>query len=198
MNKTFYLFVISILITTSSFSQKRFDFGKIKNNTYLNNFFELEITFKSNWIVIQNDDIFKNLTMEDEPVKDKNKVKVKNLGRACLLDLRKDSAIYASSLIVSVINKRIDSKVKTIENFLDIIFEKQKFLINKSVHEKKSIGSLEFNRVSFIADPEIFERDLKVEAFVAIKRGFFILIDITYSNEREKKELYEMINRIKI
>lgn len=200
MSKILYIFVLSTLLVNSSCSQsKRFDFGIVENNIYINSFFELEITFNSDWIVYQDNNPYENLTIQKEVVKSKNNVKTKNLGRASLLDLRKDSTSLSPILLVNIINKRIDPKLKTIESYFDKIYEKNKYLFsNKSALRKKSIGSLEFIGISSKINSDIAEDKLETETFAAFKNGFILSFDLIYSNEKEKKELYEIIDKIKI
>ena len=57
MKKIIYLFILTVLLSCSDQNKKlpdNFDFGKIENGSYKNDYFDMEVLFNPNWIVQDN------------------------------------------------------------------------------------------------------------------------------------------------
>lgn len=80
---------------------------------------------------------------------------------------------------------------------MDIIYKKQGDIYNnKSGVNKKTIGAIEFSGI--ILESDILENELNTEIFATFRNGFILSFTLIYSNKYEKKELYEIVNNIKI
>jgi hypothetical protein len=210
--KIIYLFLITVLLSCSDQNKNlpdNFDFGKTENGSYKNDYFNMEVLFNPNWIV--QDKQYMNNIMERgrDLVTGDNKnlkslFKASQVNTAYLLAVFKNEVGAAVEFNPSFILVAENTKnLPGIKNGKDYLFHAEKLMkqtqmpysFEREVFEKKIGNSLFYvleTRLDYMG--EIISQ----EYISTVKNGFTLSFIITYSNEEEKNELYEVINNVKI
>jgi hypothetical protein len=210
--KIIYLFLITVLLSCSDQNKNlpdNFDFGKTENGSYKNDYFNMEVLFNPNWIV--QDKQYMNNIMErgSDLVTGDNKnlkslFKASQVNTAYLLAVFKNEVGAAVEFNPSFILVAENTKnLPGIKNGKDYLFHAEKLMkqtqmpysSEREVFEKKIGNSLFYvleTRLDYMG--EIISQ----EYISTVKNGFTLSFIITYSNEEEKNELYEVINNVKI
>lgn len=212
MKNIIYLFIVTVLLSCSDQKKKlpeNFDFGKIENGSYQNDYFDMEVLFNPNWIV-QDKQAMNNLVERgSDLVTGDNKnlksiVKASQVNTAYLLAVFKHEVGAAveynpSFMIVAENTKNFPG----IKNGKDYLFHAKKLLkqtqmsysFEKEVFEQK-IGKSLFHVME--AKLDYMGKIIIQEYISTVNRGFSLSFIISYTTEEEKNELYEVINNIKI
>jgi hypothetical protein len=210
--KIIYLFLITVLLSCSDQNKNlpdNFDFGKTENGSYKNDYFNMEVLFNPNWIV--QDKQFMNNIMErgSDLVTGDNKnlkslFKASQVNTAYLLAVFKNEVGAAVESNPSFILVAENTKnLPGIKNGKDYLFHAEKLMkqtqmpysFEREVFEKK-IGNSLFYVLE--AGLDYMGEIISQEYISTVKNGFTLSFIITYSNEEEKNELYEVINNVKI
>lgn len=187
---------------------ENFDYGKIENGVYSNNYFDFEIPVPDKWVV-QNQEQVKQLQKQGEDLIAGNnkelaaKVKAANVGTAILLTVFKnktDSNIneFNSSFIILAENLG-NSGVKKAEDYL--------------VHAK---AIMQQSSISYQFSPDFFSERIGNKEFegmntamnsngVTVQQVYYSMIDknfavsmiISFARDEQKRELKDIINKIK-
>ncbi|WP_027420718.1 hypothetical protein [Crocinitomix catalasitica] len=212
MKKIIYLIIaITTLSCTSEQTNlpEEFDFGKTENGLYTNDFFNLEIKFNPNWVV-QDKQQMNNLiekggdlvTGDDQNLK--AIVKAAKVNTAYLLTIFKYEAGsvvgFNPSFMVVAENTKSSPGIK---NGKDYLFHVKKlleqtqieYIFDKEVYEK-TIGTSIFHVLE--AKTNIMDKTIVQEYITTITNGFSLAYIISYVDEDEKNELYEIIDQIKM
>ena len=212
MKKIIYLFSVTVLLSCSEQNNKlpnNFDFGKTENGSYKNDYFDMEVLFNPNWIV-QDKQEMNNIaergsdliTSDNENLK--SILKASQVNTAYLLAVFKHEVGAAvefnpSFMIVAENTKNFPG----IKNGKDYLFHTKQLLkqtqipysFEKEVFEKK-IGDSLFHVMEARLD---YMGKIVIQEYIStVNKGFSLSFIISYSTEEEKKELYEVINNIKI
>jgi hypothetical protein len=212
MKKIIYLFSVTVLLSCSEQNNKlpnNFDFGKTENGSYKNDYFDMEVLFNPNWIVQDKQEMNNAaergsdlITSDNENLK--SILKASQVNTAYLLHIFKHEVGAAvefnpSFMIVAENTKNFPG----IKNGKDYLFHAKQFLkqtqipysFEKEVFEKK-IGDSLFHVMEARLD---YMGKIVIQEYIStVNKGFTLSFIIIYSTEEEKKELYEVINNIKI
>ncbi|MDD2983702.1 MAG: hypothetical protein PHQ74_09965 [Crocinitomicaceae bacterium] len=221
MKSTFLTLIISLLTFSNGFGQENlppptqdaatpeFDYGSVKNGIYKNSFFDLEVTFDPEWAVQNQQQVDQLLELGEEMIVGDNadlkrvikasKINVSNLLTVYKYEL--GSAVdFNPSFMLTVENTQL---VPGIKNGKDYLFHakkllsklEMKYVFDKDVYEKK-IGKTTFH----VLEAKIDFMDLKIKQdyIVTIKNGFSVIFIASYKTKAEKKEVYKVINNIKM
>ena len=189
--------------------KKVVDFGKTENGSYKNDYFDMEVLFNPNWIVQDKQEMNNAaergsdlITSDNENLK--SILKASQVNTAYLLHIFKHEVGAAvefnpSFMIVAENTKNFPG----IKNGKDYLFHAKQFLkqtqipysFEKEVFEKK-IGDSLFHVMEARLD---YMGKIVIQEYIStVNKGFTLSFIIIYSTEEEKKELYEVINNIKI
>jgi len=212
MKNIIYLIIITVLLSCSDQSNRLpedFDFGKTENGSYKNDYFDMEVSFNSNWIV-QNKQAMNNLievgneivTGDNENLK--SIVKASKVNTAYLLTVFKHelgaAVEYNPSFMIVAENTKNSPGIK---NGDDYLFHAKKLLkqsqmtytFEKEIIEHKIGKSLFYILESKL---EYMGQTIFQEYITTVNKGFSLSFIIAYTNEEEKNELYEVINSVRI
>ncbi|MCX6237351.1 MAG: hypothetical protein NTY07_07300 [Bacteroidia bacterium] len=215
MKNTFYLFSFLVYISTllgCSNSDKPidFDYGKIENNKYINNYFGCEISIPKEWVIqtkeqmdklskkgsdlLAGDNSNTKALLKASEVKTANLLGVFKYERGAAVDFNPNFMIIAENI----------SDYPGIKSGRDYLFQTRKLLDQSqfkydfldSVFKKEKINNIEF--YSMNAFVKNMNTEIKQIYFSTIIKGFSFDIILTYNNELQKQELISVIKTLKI
>ncbi len=207
-----YLCILTMLFACSKPTKNipdTFDYGTTEQGFYKNDYFNMEVTFNPDW-VIQDEQQVNNLTKQGtdlfagENNDLKSFIKASQINTANLLVVFKHelgaSVAYNPSFMIIAENTKNFPGIKTGE---DYFFHAKKLLkqtnipysFDKEILEQ-TIGNTTFHTME--ATIEYMGETIVQEYITTIKNGFSLSFIISYTTEENKKELYEIINTIKI
>ncbi len=206
--------LIIVISTLSCTGQEKklpndFDFGKTEKGSYKNDFFQMEISFNPDWVIQDKQQMNNLVEMGSEIVVGDNKnlksaVKASMVNTAYLLTIFKyelGSAVeFNPSFMVVAENTK---NFPGIKNGSDYLFHARKLLeqsqmeyhFEKDVFEKR-IGKANFHVME--AKLDYLNKTIVQEYMTTVSKGFSLSFIVSYTNEDEKNELYEIIKKIKI
>jgi hypothetical protein len=212
MKKIIYLFIVSVLLSCSDENKnlpENFDFGKIEDGTYKNDYFDMEVLFNPNWIVQDKQEMNNLVERGSDLVTGDNKnlksiVKASQVNTAYLLAVFKHEVGAAveynpSFMIVAENTKNFPG----IKNGKDYLFHAKKLLkqtqipysFEKEVLERK-IGNSLFHVMEARLD---YMGKIIIQEYIStVNKGFSLSFIISYSTDKEKSELYEVVDNVKI
>lgn len=191
--------------------EEGFDYGRIRNEKYINTFFNLEMNVPKDWHP-QNKEEIKELTNEGRKIVaagDKNTeahIKATEINTASLLvvfkyDEEDDFTDYNSNFMLIAENvKNISTKI-TAEQYLNhaiMLIKRSSLTITEfdKEFEKRTINGIDFYQTTITIDVEgvpVYQTYL-----VTIENNFALSLVYSYLNEEQKSELEEkVINTIK-
>jgi len=210
MKKIVYLIVL-IVLSTSCKEEKNlptdFDYGVVENGVYKNNYFGVSIPFNPDWDVQsqkQMSDLTKSGTDlltgdndEFQKVVDASLVNVAELFMIFKHELGSTTE-FNPSFIMNAENLKQFPNVKDAEGYLvsakDLLLQSNMQINFRSDEYEVEIGNEKF----ICMEIENASYGIFQDYFVTLKRGFAIAFIVTYVNEEDKKELYSIIENIKI
>lgn len=212
MRKTICLFIVTVFLSCSNQEKKlpeNFDFGKTENGSYKNDYFGMEVLFNPNWIVQDKQEMNNLIEQGSDLVTGDNKslksiVKASQVNTAYLFAVFKHEVGAAveynpSFMIVAENTKNFPG----IKNGKDYLFHAKKLMkqtqmsysFEKEVFEQ-TIGRSLFHNMETKLD--YMGKTIIQEYISTVNKGFSLCFIISYTNEEEKNELYDVINNIKI
>ena len=212
MRKTICLFIVTVFLSCSNQEKKlpeNFDFGKTENGSYKNDYFGMEVFFNPNWIVQDKQEMNNLIEQGSDLVTGDNKslksiVKASQVNTAYLFAVFKHEVGAAveynpSFMIVAENTKNFPG----IKNGKDYLFHAKKLMkqtqmsysFEKEVFEQ-TIGRSLFHNMETKLD--YMGKTIIQEYISTVNKGFSLCFIISYTNEEEKNELYDVINNIKI
>lgn len=212
MKKLIYLIAALLLLSCGKGSQnmpENFDYGTLENNVYKNRFFKLSVPIHKDWVV-QNKEQMQSIVETGSKMMtgdDKNLeavVEASKINTAYLLTIFKyelGAAVeYNPSFMVIAENI---SHAPGVKRGSDYLFHTKKLLQQGQVHytfaeemTEKTIGTASFDGMQGYLD--LMGKKITQDYFTTIKNGFSLSFVATYTNEEEKSEIYDLIDRIKI
>ncbi len=213
MKKICYILVACLFFIDCSNTQnkfpKNFDYGKVENGTYTNQYFNLEVPINPNWIIQNKEQVNNIIEKGSKLVANNNKntkalIDASKINTAYLLTMFKyevGAAVnYNPSLIIVAENIKDTPGIKRGSDYLfhtkNILEQAQiKYNFEKEIYEKQ-IGNSSFDVMESTID--VIGKTITQDYISAIKNGFSLSFIISYLNEDEKKELYRIIENIKI
>lgn len=205
--------------TTVSKSDKNdyFDYGTIKGNTYINDFFGIELEYPKEWFVQSKATLDHLSKVGSELVAGDNNnlekmIKASEINSANLLMVSQHElgATVASNpnIIIVVENTKNLPGIKTGKEYL---FHAVKLLKASQLNfkyfnedfDKKVINGNDFYTLSYGIDASASinsSEDAVVNQFyyTTVKKGFSISIILTYNTEPERKILLSMLDGLKV
>ncbi|MFI5186948.1 MAG: hypothetical protein ACHQF0_09500 [Chitinophagales bacterium] len=206
------IFILLLAITTacqrSSKIPEDFDYGKIENGVYTNNYFAFEIPVPAAWAVQSREQV-QQLQKQGEDIASGNntelrtKLKAADIQTAILLTVFKnkpDSAIsgFNSSFIILAENLGM-SGVKEGKDYLEHAKEIMKqsnvsYLFSPEYYSEK-IGNKKFDAMDATLSSNA--DSVRQIYYSTIDRNFALSFIISYSNSQQKTELKNIINKIR-
>jgi len=212
MKKIVYVFVSFLLLSCVNKAKNladHFDYGMVEKGVYKNRFFEFTIPVHEDW-VIQNKEQINRIVTEGTKLiagDDKNMeavLKASEVNTAYLLSVFKYEigapVDYNPSFMIIAENI---SDTPGIKRGSDYLFQLKKILeqaqiaytFPKEVY-RKQISETSFDVLE--AQINLMGKTVTQDYISCVKNGFSLSFAATYSNEEEKVQLYEMIDRLKI
>ena len=185
-----------------------FDYGKIEEGIYKNDYFNMKVSLPSTW-EIQSKDQMANLMKEGEKVLEKknkelsSKLKANQVSTALLLIMFKnktDSVIgqFNPSFMIIAENLGRMSGIKTSVDYLDQLKKTLKQTgINQISPEytTRNIGGKDFDVLKATKnDGEVM--DIKFVYSVSIQKGFALTILTTFATEEQEDEIMDVLHKI--
>lgn len=186
-----------------------FDYGKVENNQYFNEFFGCTIDLPPDWVVQSREEMEKLQNLGKEMIagddkKLKKQLKASDIRSANLLTVFQyklgTTTEFNPNISIVAENIKFSPNIKTGEDYLHY----SRKLLEQSQFKYDSIGT-SFNKVDFSGI--IFARmftsvsymgiPIKQEYFSAVINGFSFNMVISYSNEEQKKELEGILGTLK-
>lgn len=185
---------------------ENFDYGKIENSVYSNEFFNFELPFNENWSAQTKEQMYQ-MSENSRDVMAGDNQNLKNTLKASQVNVADLFAVFKfpvgttqggnASLIINAENLKSFPKVRTPNDYIaaarKLLDETPLILIYKQEPNAKTIGSKEFMTM------EIFNQEYNIsqEYFVTLRNGFAISMVATYDNAEDQLELYKMIDNLK-
>lgn len=208
----FFIAIVAIVFIYDLYSRggenlpKNFDYGRIENNVYINDLFEMEVELPGSWVVLSKREIN---TMKKQGhklySKDENKTDSVFEGASAntgdLLYLFKypinSGKTNCSFNMIAEVNN-----VDTITNGRQIAILMKEFLSNSETKFEfdKEIYKHKFGKNNFfVLEVHANIRGYQVwqEYYSCILKGYTFSIVLSYNNEEQKNELHNIIDKIK-
>jgi len=210
MKKIIYIIVLAV-ICTSCKNEKNlptdFDYGVVENGIYKNNYFGVKIPFNAEWDVQdqkQMSDLTKSGTDllvgdndEFQKIVDASLVNVAELFMVFKHELGTTTE-FNPSFLMNAENLKHFPNVKAVDDYLasakDLLLQSNMQINFRSDYYEVEIGNEKF----MCMEIENGSFGIYQDYFVTLKRGFAVAFIVTYDNEEDKKELYSIIENIKI
>ncbi|HWC54246.1 MAG TPA: hypothetical protein VG676_11730 [Chitinophagaceae bacterium] len=189
---------------------ENFDYGKVENGVYKNDFFGFELPIPADWVV-QDSDQMKKISEEGQKIISEHneelgkKIKASEVRSAMLLSVfryKDDSVIgqFNPSFGIAVENLGTFSSIKTPEDYL----QQAKSLMIKSGIDYKfptgfvpvKIGGKNFTVMELTA---IYKGNVEVGQmyFCILDKGFAISIVISFGTDEQREQLRHIIGNIR-
>jgi len=187
----------------------KFDFGEYGDGFYNNEMFGFKINYNTDWHLQSQEELLKlgqvgaDLVAGDDPMM-KNIIEASQVNVAYLFGIFKyeigSAVLFNPSLLVIAENVKSVPGVKTGEDYL---YHTKKMMerANMDVEIKPGYGKKEFGSESFTTMKlEMGGLGIKItqEYFVKIKNKFCLGFIISYADDEQRDELYEMIDKMEM
>lgn len=206
--RVFFFAVFLLAITGCKQEPKNFDYGKIENGVYTNNYFDFEIPVPANWAV-QNKDQVQQLQKTGEELVSGNdkelgaKIKAANVRTAILLTVfkNKTDAVtdkFNSSFII--LSENLGAiPVKKGSDYLahakEIMQQSNMSYQFAPDYSTEKIGNKQFDRMDVSLGGQ--GQNVQQSYYSMIDKNFALSIIISYGDDQQKAELKNIINKIK-
>lgn len=207
MKPPIYLFILLVAVTAcrqKAGIPENFDYGKVENNVYRNEYFRFELPIPSTWAV-QNKEEMNRIRQEGQKVIEKNsdkkfaaRIKASEINSAMLLTVFKnkvDSFIGEFNPSVSVLAE--NTAVSGIRSGSDYLEHVQKLMKESAMSfdfsglRKQRIGNREFDVMTVIVSTH--GKEVKQLYSAVVDRGFALGIIISYINGEQEQELKDIL-----
>jgi len=206
------IFLFSLLLFTlvgCKEAEKNFDYGKIENGVYTNDYFDFNIPVPQNWDV-RNDEQVQQLQKKGSGLISGNnkeleaKIDEADVNTIVLLTVFKNkedtSAVkFNPSFILLCENLQGSPDIKKGKDYLD----HAKYLMQQSKmpyqftpeYFTEKVGNKEFDRMDAVLDGQM--GGIQQSYYSIIDKGYALSIIISFVDADQKTELKEIINKIK-
>ena len=188
---------------------ENFDYGQAENGVYTNSFFDLKVVYGKDWKV-QNKESVERLTEQGEELiagdneRLKQQIKISKISTAYLFTAFKyemgSTVSFNPSIMIIAENIRNKVLGGTSKTYLAKIKKGlEQSQIPYSFKEKlktRAIGDLEFEMLE--AKVEVPAAQITQEYYTTVKNGFYLNFIVSYSDQEQKKELYQVLKKIKL
>jgi len=203
------ILAITLLISLLSSAQTAFDYGKVENNRYTNNFFNIQVTVPGDWVVQskeQNEFLLESgkKIVSGDDANLKRALEASQVNSAMLLTVFKyelgSSVPYNPSFVLMVENVKMFPGVKTGANYL---YGVRKILKSSAMadatideeFEKEVIDGVDFYKMN--VQRELMGMSIRQTYYSTIKSGFALGFVITFDSEEHEKELKAFLKTFK-
>jgi hypothetical protein len=206
--RSFFLAMLLLAIAACKQQPKNFDYGKIENGVYTNNYFNFEIPVPSNWAV-QNKEQVKQLQKTGEELVSGNnkelgaKIKAADVRTAILLTVFKNNTDavtdkFNSSFIILSENLG-GMPIKKGSDYLahakGIMQQSNMSYQFAPDYASEKVGNKEFDRMDVSLNDQA--GNVQQSYYSIINKDFALSIIISYADAEQKTELKDIINKIK-
>ena len=206
------IFLFSVLLfalVECKEAEKNFDYGKIENGVYTNDYFDFNIPVPQNWDV-RNDEQVQQLQKKGSGLISGNnkeleaKIDEADVNTVVLLTVFKNKDDTAAnkfnpSFIILCENLQGSPDIKKGKDYLD----HAKYLMQQSKmpyqftpeYFTEKVGNKEFDRMDAVLDGQM--GGIQQSYYSIIDKGYALSIIISFVDADQKTELKEIINKIK-
>ena len=185
---------------------ENFDYGTVENGIYINNFFNLELAYNTEWspksraqMTEMTEQVREVVDGENEDLKAKSKASEINFAELFALFKYPKGTVseFNPSLIINAENLKNLPAIKTTKDYItetkDMLDGGPLNFVYKERPDAITIGGKEF------ATMEVFSPDYDItqEFLVTFDKGFAIAIVISYNDDIQKESLHKMIDNLK-
>lgn len=183
-----------------------FDYGRIENNTYINSFFDFEMTLPDGWVV-QTKEQMENMANTGKTLVAGDNSKMKAILKASEINTANLLSVFQFEQGAAVMyNPSITLIAENLKNFPgikngnDYLFHAKK-LIEQSQFKydyvddkfsKEMIDGVEFYKMH--TEVEYMGIDIKQIYYSTILKGFSFNAIISYNDDQQKQELLNLLN----
>lgn len=209
------LFILIIAIAAISCADQKknvpenFDYGSTQDGKYTNSFFDMVLSFNPDWVVQEQGIIERDVEegseivySEDEEIK--TKIKASLINTANLLTLFKyelgAQVSFNPSCAVIAENTNnypgLQSGADYLKNVKELLIQTQMdYVFDEDLRERK-IG----NSIFYIMHLELnyMGRTVSQDYLTTVINGFALSMVMSYSNDDEKAEIYQIIDSLEI
>lgn len=208
------LSLVVVMVGCVSQERKKFDYGSIEDNKYINTYFKFEMDLPSDWTIQSNENYEKNkekakniLAKDDKELKDV--LNVTDISTANLLNLLKfgngDTFDFNPNILLSAKNLQYFPRIKTGKDDLQetVNFLKKSNLSSSNIliidideeFEKQTISNQEFYvmNATFNNNGKI----IKQTVYSRVQNGFSLGAVLSYTNNKHRSELENILKSIK-
>ena len=211
MRKNICIFLISVTLLSFGCKEEKnvptnFDYGKVENGIYKNNFFGIRIPVGDQWFV-HNKQQMDRLEEEGKKVIAGDNKELEKITEASMVNVAQlfvmskyelgSTTDFNPSFLLNVENLKQYPHISTPEEYLT---DAKKLLEQSAMNYtyldeyEKMIGNQKFIALEVLND----DYNINQDYYTTIKNGFALNIVIAYENEQDKTELYNIIDQIKI
>lgn len=202
--KSFFTFMLIILSLTacnkSSNNAKDFDYGKVGNGIYENQFFNLKIELPQTWFVLDEDEN-KNLIQSGG----KNKKSTSDITTEVLLttmqyEMGKSDTAFNANLIILTENLKGNDRIRTATDYLMFTRKSLENQAEKREFPDKTIKTQKLDNIDFaemnvvIHDAEI---SYKQKYLTSIINGFALTLIQTYQYPSQQAQLEQVTKSVR-
>lgn len=185
-----------------------FDYGKIDNNVYSNNYFNFTLSLNPEWYLIPDSELNNFIDDGLDIISNENKDLKKGLD-ASKVNLATFFAVFKHEIGANIeFNPSISMNVENLNQFPEIITEEayldqgRKLLINSGLDieysqdvETEVINGVEFKTMKLVNKMNVYP--IYQKNYCLLKNGFAINTIISYVETEDRDALIEMIQSLK-
>jgi len=207
------LLLLSLFLTNCSSSGKNlpkgFDYGEVKDNIYLNTFFDFSMNIPSGWVIQDKEQADELMQMgkdmiagDDKKMKavlDASYIKTANLLTVFQYELNTPEIIFNPSLAIVAENIKLTPGIKTGADYLThgrkFMEQTQMYDYISEEFEKETINGVDFYILEAII--EFGEIEILQKYYVTILNNFALSFIVTSGDEEQQDILMKSMRSIK-
>lgn len=206
--RSFFIAVLLLVIAACKQHPKNFDYGKVQNGVYTNNYFGFEIPVPANWVVQNKEQVHQLQKTGEELVSGNDKelgakIKAADIRTAILLTVFKNKTDtvtnrFNSSFIILSENlggmpiKKGSDYLAHAKEIMQQSNMSYQFAPN---YASEKVGNREFDRMDVSLGGQT--GNVQQSYYSVIDGGFALSVIISYGDDEQKDELKNIINKIK-
>ena len=206
--RLFFILILPVFSwSQENYLPENFDLGSTEDTTYKNVYFDMEVSFHANWVVQNQESInylveqgTEIIVNDDEQLK--SIVKASKVNSAYLFTVFKyelGSAVDYNPSFLTVAENTIN--FPGIKSGKDYLFHARKLLERSQVGYSfaDEIKEIQLGKANFhIMKTELAYMNLNIiqEYVSTVVRGFSLSFILSYTNEKQRSELYEILESV--
>jgi len=200
-----YISILGCKDTTEKNVPENFDYGRVENNTYINEFFDLKIPVNPNWYLLDSEQMDRINEMGAQIVGGDNQeltssIKASQVNTASLLMLYRHelgaNVPYNHSIIIAAENIKnfpgVERGTEYLREALTLIKQSDIDIRLLESKTEQTISGVDFDAMTIamnFPETQIFQDYLCI-----IKNGFALSFALSFVNDTQKEELYAVLN----